>query len=77
MEQQTKYPWHLAPDWAMWAATDEDGWSYWFDIEPDYSTYMVGYWGYNDNTVCQYKEIGYMPELRADWQNSLEKRPGT
>jgi hypothetical protein len=72
-EERIKYPWHLAPDWAMWAATDEDGWGYWFELEPRCSTYDESVWyGPGDNL-----EICYFPELRADWQNSLEKRPGT
>jgi hypothetical protein len=71
-EQQHKYPWHLAPDWAMWGATDEDGSEYFYEKVP----YIQGaYWK---------KEIGSLavffitpnPEP-IDWQNSLEKRPGT
>ncbi len=74
-EQQTKYPWHLAPDWAMWAATDEDGEAYWYELEPWLSN--VGECWFSDLYDPEYNPIGYFPELRADWQNSLEKRLGT
>jgi hypothetical protein len=72
-EQQTKYPWHLAPDWAMWAATDEDGYAHWSDNKPEVCPF--GYWTYDLLDLT--REIGYFPELRADWQKSLEKHPGT
>ncbi len=75
MEQQTKYPWHLAPDWAMWAATDESGEAYWYALEP-WMTSVAECW-VSDPYDIDPTEIGYFPDLRADWQNSLEKRPGT
>jgi hypothetical protein len=70
-QQQTKYPWHLAPDWAMWAATDEDGEAEWYEKEPEQS------WTFWAVRRSKLESIGYFPELRADWQNSLEKRPST
>jgi hypothetical protein len=71
-EQQTKYPWHEAPENAMWAATDEDGEAYWYAVEPEVQYGYYGVW------VSDFEGgIGYFPELRDDWQNSLEKRPGT
>jgi hypothetical protein len=33
-QQETKYPWHEAPEWAEWAATDSDGEKTWFEEEP-------------------------------------------
>lgn len=73
--QQTKYHWHLAPPSAMCAATDEDGEAYWYGLEPWLSK-IAECWipdAYDIDII----PIGYFPELRADWKNSLEKRPGT
>jgi len=33
-EQKINYPWSKAPDWAQWAATDEDGDAYWYENCP-------------------------------------------
>lgn len=68
-EQESKYPWHEAPEWAMWAATDEDGEANWIELEPIKSDRAwINFMGYISG-------IGYFPELAKDWQNSLEKRP--
>ncbi len=73
-EQQTKYPWHLAPDWAMWAATDEDGVAAFFELEPFMcETVRIWLWAGCSKWVLTDSDI----ESSADWRNSLEKRPGT
>jgi|LakMenE01Jun11ns_1017448.scaffolds.fasta_scaffold9522783_2 hypothetical protein len=74
-EQQNKYPWHLAPPSVMWAATDGDGDAYWYAVEPWIANHAECWIPHIYDP--EYTPIGYFPELRADWQNSLEKRPGT
>ena len=34
MTTKFEYPWEQAPDWANWAATDEDGRRWWYEYEP-------------------------------------------
>jgi len=71
-EQQTKYPWHTAPDWAMWAATDEDGSRCWFEDEP-YIEYGCAWMSEHGN----FDFFETAENKTIDWDNSLEKRPGT
>lgn len=59
------YPWHEAPDWAMWAATNQSGIAYWHG-EPFVS---------NQEFVAKFKFIGYDFPIE-NWRNSLRKRPG-
>lgn len=33
-KKQTRYPWHSAPEWADYAATDYSGASWWFEFNP-------------------------------------------
>ena len=64
----TRYPWDQAPDWAMWAATDSDGISFWYGKKP-----YAGEIGWRV-TSTHWKSIGRRIES-DDWRNSLEKRP--
>lgn len=68
LSKPTRYPWNQAPDWAMWAATDSDGISFWYGKKP-----YAGEIGWR-LTSTHWKSIGRRIES-DDWRNSLEKRP--
>ncbi len=69
----SRYPWDEAPAWARYAATDEDGWRWWFGALPDPG--RAGMWrldpfegqkvgvGARETTFC------------VNWRGSLEARP--
>ena len=69
MEQQeeTRYDWSIAPEWAQWAATDKDGEMYWYDKKP-----LTGGISWINNHVSVSFDIA--PECK-DWKDSLEARP--
>lgn len=68
MEEQINYPWDWAPDWAQWAAVDENGAAYWFEKEPK----IVGT-TWTELSGFMYK-IGDCNQP-IDWTKSLQKRP--
>lgn len=71
-ENKSRYPWHEAPEWAEFGATDEDGESIWFEKEP---TRMDSYWHEN---FCRKIKFATKYYRKCDyWRESLEKRPGT
>lgn len=65
-EKQSRYPWHIAPLWAQYAATDFDGVRRWFEDEP---FCMVGRW-YVNTGECETIE-----DLMFDYRDSLQARP--
>src|SRR6056297_1793906 len=58
--------WEKAPDWANWAAMDEDGRWYWFEEQALTSVYT---W---IDTGGEYEEFEAPPA--SDWKESLTKR---
>jgi hypothetical protein len=57
-------PWDNAPEWARWRATDETGWTYWYEYEP-----IMGQDGW-------YILRGQSKlDSRPEWQASKEGRP--
>ena len=58
-----KYDWSKAPEWARYAATDEDGTTWWFENEPVEIDY-----GWDSNG-------GRWQVVSIDWRDSLEARP--
>jgi hypothetical protein len=72
MVSTSRYPWADAPDWAMWAAQDENGTVAFFEQEP-----MVegGSWV---NVHCNVGRVdvpcGHF-NTNPDWRKSLEARP--
>ena len=63
MKKESRYPWHEAPEWARYAATDEDGKRWWYEEEP----YLEDFdWVESEGNVS---------EIENDWENSLEERP--
>jgi hypothetical protein len=63
--REARYPWKDAPDWAMYAATDECGGAYWFESEP--TAGVLACWAGG-----KFKRI---MSIRPDWRDSLEARP--
>jgi hypothetical protein len=76
----SRYPWHEAPDWAMWAATDGDGEALWYELPPQACDgeegYDIkdGYWddfsGGHDDALIRVGD-GFCPH----WRDTLERRP--
>lgn len=65
-QKQTRYPWHLAPEWANYAATSGDGRRWWFEKRPD--LYSDGWWNLNG----QKEEV---PSDCPEFAETLETRP--
>ena len=75
MSNKQKYPWHLAPEWAMWAATDKNGDRTFFEGEKEPSIN----WLFPDEwlpgaILKRAKEIDNIGPCE-NWKDSLEKRP--
>lgn len=68
-----EYPWNEAPIWAKWAATDEKGEAYWFQVKPVQSAIM---WQ-PKRKVGQFCKIKSFTKLsiNVDWKKTLQKRP--
>jgi hypothetical protein len=66
------YPWHSAPQWANYAATEHDGTSYWYSEKPDKHR-VLGFW------FCQGEYISVainpQPGITTHWEYTLEQRP--
>lgn len=68
-KQTSRYDWSKAPEWAMWAATDENGKKFFYE---DIPVLVDGYNFWTRNSLGQY-ELCRMNN--SDWQSSLEQRP--
>jgi len=72
-ESKTLYDWSKAPEWANWAATDENGMAYWFEEKPVISEEGDDLWCSDkwyeevDETTTIYRSV--------PWDQSLEQRP--
>ena len=65
-QKQSRYPWHEAPEWANFAATDWTGRRLWFELEP---YCFVSAWGAVDG---RWAEIF---EPCDNFHETLESRP--
>lgn len=72
-EVTTRYDWTKAPEWAMWAATDEDGDRYWYEEIPRQAE-VCDFW-VADEGRGQNEEILPLFAYCPDWRESLERRP--
>lgn len=72
MQQETKYPWHKAPEFATCAATNADGSRYWHQAIPVIDG--EGWWSHGASL-----SFGLMVFREPDinWRDSLEMRPKT
>ena len=61
-----KYPWALAPDWAEYAATDNDGDEYWYELKPEYDAEYM----WISTGRCQ-----KINQLAVHAASTLQKRP--
>jgi hypothetical protein len=68
-QNQSKYPWHLAPDWVKYAVEDHVGDKYWLENEPFLKD---GYWCLTPADPGRKEKIKCPSN---NWQESLEKRP--
>ena len=68
----TEKVFHLeeCPDWAQYAAVDEDGTAYFYMCPPSPSVH-----GYRSASACIRIDTGYSLFDATDWQHSLIERP--
>ena len=62
------------PDWAQWAAVDEDGKAYWYEAKPE----IDGIVWINDDRIRLIKDAARAKAIvfdATDWQHSLIERP--
>lgn len=64
------YHWDSAPKWAKYAATDNDGFSCWYEHKP--IEVDLGFWDIED--LC-HRFQSFNSYIDIDWENSLEERP--
>lgn len=66
----TMYDWSKAPDWAQWAATDEESDVNWYEEKPNIDNY-IGEW------LPERKRCSYATAVNriVAWKDSLEERP--
>lgn len=67
-----EYPWDTAPEWANWAATDENGEQWFFEKEPN--TY-VSDWVKSPGSDCALIRRGKGHVACPNWRNTLRPRP--
>ena len=70
---QINYPWHLAPDWAEYAAIDQNGFAFWFEEKPFILIEKILVW---ESGKCARIVDWAIPE-NIYWTKSLQKRPNT
>lgn len=67
VKTESIYPWHLAPDWARFAAKDRDGFWHWYEVEPRATC---------DSWTSARGSMQFFDfALDIDWDKSLEARP--
>lgn len=66
-----EYPWDIAPDWAMFAATDLDGVRAWF---PSYPVKKDDLYAGSDDDEFGVEIIDYVSECE-NWEHSVQERP--
>lgn len=69
IEKPPRYAWSEAPSWANWAATDENGYFFWYEEEP----FIHGV-GWDIRGESKYQCVKLLNHC-ADWRLSLEARP--
>lgn len=72
----SNYPWNEAPEWANYAAIDENGMAFWYEKEPtlingDFEKFWCKY--SNSLALIIYPFNSYFNE--KNWKSSLERRP--
>jgi hypothetical protein len=69
-KKATMYDWSKAPDWAQWAATDEEGDVNWYEEKPTIDNYIGGW-------LPERKRYNYASAVNriVAWKDSLEERP--
>jgi hypothetical protein len=70
--RDTRYPWKLAPAWATCATTEASGIRYWWAREPHLNNNATLWNG----TGVAMDNVDQDRAHCADWQDSLEWRPG-
>lgn len=68
----TRYDWSTAPEWAMWAATDEDGEAYWYARYPAQRESGKSRSRWDSSGLFAWAHKSTSP---CDWRQSLEARP--
>ena len=70
--------WSMAPEWAGWAAQDENGTISWFEVEPRLTFHDCYVWGYDvhDPESSKLRMLLYKeeyPSLAHDWAEPLRR----
>ncbi len=67
MNNVVKLPWDEAPEWAQWAAMDEDGNWYWYEAEPELrdTTWVNG-------PLTSHRRLKFPP--CTNWRESKRRR---
>lgn len=68
----SRYDWSKAPEWAMWAATSEGGFGFWFRNKPRRSGQA---WAESPRGSQWAMIKGHSIEHCPNWRESLEARP--
>lgn len=72
--------WSKAPEWAMWAAQDDDGEIYWFSLRPIFTTeceatyYEAWAKGFDTERDQEWDFYGQGP-ANPNWKQAIEQRP--
>lgn len=71
--QTSRYDWSKAPEWAMWAATEQNGNVWYYNDKPKkgYKGWVMAFKDGSKTARCWNLNISAI----SDWQSSLEKRP--
>ena len=67
---ELELPWHEAPDWAQWAAMDEDGEWWWYKYDPYCG---VRCWNSSLTDDAAFELFLFPP--CSNWKESKRKRP--
>lgn len=74
-QEQINYPWDWAPDWAEYAAIDQNGYAFLFGYKPFLA---IEKWQPNARWVGRFVRVtDWTPPEDFDWKKSLQKRPNT
>jgi hypothetical protein len=69
-QEQINYPWEDAPDWAEYAAIDQNGRAFWYEGKPKLM-YTIWAVSFGDVKLISFGNL----KKNKNWKLSLQKRP--